>query len=562
MAFDPNRDIVEDLFNDILRRVEVPDFNPLEEIERAVEVNLDNDNDDGDFFLDENDHEDDDDEYEGERRRKRRREARYHNRHDFTPLQRRRVAGDSSPGKAAFTRRILDDPRGATAKQLEMFRTHFRAPVEVVLKLVREMKAGGFEDKSDRRGKRGVAGHRLDLYVACCLRILATGNSFKQEELWSGISAQSLHAFFDEFIKFYGETVFERHVHMPDGETLTRYERIEALCGFPGAFGNVDGTNLLCCKYPFGRQWPAKSKHKMKNQTSINVLVIVSPTGEALHVSQIYPGATNDSKIARQDDVIRGLCSNPEYRDFRYCVFTREGEKVEKTGAYLKADGGFGYDRRLLSTFRIVIDESDNEGFFNDVLESRRSMVECFFGRLKARFKLVKNGFYQQSLRKIHLIVRTAIALMNILTRYDRIHEIGERDDDFCLIQCEVLDNGVNALFPKFLKRGQIREPREVVDDALIRYDDLEARAIDRHEHLDVRNDNEDTDDARKENFREHRNVLVENLEHRARTNTLFWPKKYDEVFVLEEDDEESDDEWWSDEELDDDDDEEENIEI
>ncbi len=83
MAFDPNRDIVEDLFNDILRGVEVPDFNPLEEIERAVEVNLDDDNDDGNFNEDEN--EDDDDEYEGERNRKKRRVARYHNRHDFTP---------------------------------------------------------------------------------------------------------------------------------------------------------------------------------------------------------------------------------------------------------------------------------------------------------------------------------------------------------------------------------------------------------------------------------------------------------------------------------------------
>ena len=125
---------------------------------------MDDDND-GDINDDENDHEDDEDGYEGERRRKRRRKARYHNRHDFTPLQRRRVAGDSPPGKAAFITKILDDPRGATSKQLEMFRTHFRAPVEVVLELVAEIKTVGFEDKSDRRGKRGVVGHRLDLYV-------------------------------------------------------------------------------------------------------------------------------------------------------------------------------------------------------------------------------------------------------------------------------------------------------------------------------------------------------------------------------------------------------------
>jgi len=183
---------------------------------------------------------------------------------------------------------ILDNPAGATKKQLEIFRRHFRAPVEVVLELVEEMKeSGDFEDKSDRRGKRGAPGHRLDLYVACCLRILATGNSLFEEELWSGISAQSLHAFLGKFIDFYGEKVFAEHVYMPDEETLKKYERIENMCGFPGAFGNVDGTNLLCCKYPFRVQIAAMSGHKMKGQTSINVVVIVSPTGEVLHVSQI-----------------------------------------------------------------------------------------------------------------------------------------------------------------------------------------------------------------------------------------------------------------------------------
>ena len=37
MAFDPNRDIVEELFNEILRGVEVPDMNPLEEKQTSNE---------------------------------------------------------------------------------------------------------------------------------------------------------------------------------------------------------------------------------------------------------------------------------------------------------------------------------------------------------------------------------------------------------------------------------------------------------------------------------------------------------------------------------------------
>ena len=201
MAFDVNRNIVDDWLNNIFRGLEVLDFDPLAEIYRRID--FDDFDDDADFNEDADDYDDDEDEYGGERRRKRRK-ARHHNRPEWTPLQRRRVAGDSPPAKATFMTNILDNPAGATEKQLEIFRKHFRAPVEVVQALVEEMKeSGDFEDKSDRRGKRGAPGHRLDLYVACCLRILATGNSLFEEELWSGISAQSLHAFLGEFIERY-----------------------------------------------------------------------------------------------------------------------------------------------------------------------------------------------------------------------------------------------------------------------------------------------------------------------------------------------------------------------
>lgn len=99
MAFDANRDIVEDFINNILRGVEVPD--PLLDAEVAAEVDRWlNFNEDAD------DYDDDEDEYGGERRRKRRK-ARHHNRPEWTPLQRRRVAGDSPPAKATFMTNIF-----------------------------------------------------------------------------------------------------------------------------------------------------------------------------------------------------------------------------------------------------------------------------------------------------------------------------------------------------------------------------------------------------------------------------------------------------------------------
>ena len=109
MAFDPNRNIVEDLINNILRGVEVPD--PLLDAEVAVEIeqlNFDFD-DEADFNEDADDYDDDEDEYGGERRPKRRK-ARHHNQYEWTPLQRWRVAGDSPPAKATFMTNVLENP--------------------------------------------------------------------------------------------------------------------------------------------------------------------------------------------------------------------------------------------------------------------------------------------------------------------------------------------------------------------------------------------------------------------------------------------------------------------
>ena len=106
MAFDPNRNIVDDWYNNILRGVGVRVFDPLAENDRRLDLDDDDD--------------DDEDEYGGERRPKRRK-ARHHNQYEWTPLQRWRVAGDSPPAKATFMTNILANPAGATEKQLEIF---------------------------------------------------------------------------------------------------------------------------------------------------------------------------------------------------------------------------------------------------------------------------------------------------------------------------------------------------------------------------------------------------------------------------------------------------------
>ena len=149
MEFDRGRDIVEDIFNVHLPDVNIVDHHPLERIERVI--NIDDDEQEEPFSDEELDDEEDYD-VEWERGRKRRR-ARHTTGPDFTPLEKRRVAGNKQVGETGFVIKILDDTEVASELELENFRKRFHMPVELFKEIVDELKRGGFDDKSEREGK-------------------------------------------------------------------------------------------------------------------------------------------------------------------------------------------------------------------------------------------------------------------------------------------------------------------------------------------------------------------------------------------------------------------------
>ena len=119
------------------------------------------------------------------------------------------------------------------------------------------------------------------------------------------------------------------------------------------------------------------------------------------------------------------------------------GREVYVKGAYLIADGGF-------LKIGVFMDPSHQrwgleEVRWSEFLESVRKDVECFFGILKGRFRILRNGMEYYSEFDIEFIFKTCCILHNIILEYDRGYakELALWED----ATWEVLDNNPNPSY-------------------------------------------------------------------------------------------------------------------
>jgi len=79
--------------------------------------------------------------------------------------------------------------------------------------------------------------------------------------------------------------------------------------------------------------------------------------------------------------------------------------------------------------------------------ESQRKRIECIFGILKKRSRILRNGLPYESVRVNDNIMRASCILHNMLLECDGLHDIGEYEDDWTKY---------------FLSAAEIAQPRDL----------------------------------------------------------------------------------------------------
>lgn len=279
----------------------------------------------------------------------------------------------------------------------ESFRRRFRLTYETFLILRDSLHL-------QKNGRSSRKAHPVGILLMATLKILASGWTFEDSADLSCVSQESLRVFFHSFTK-YISTNIHRYINFGDrvNETLEQYRTVL----LPGCCGSMDNIHILWDRCPaslsniyFGKE----------GRCSISFFVIADHDRRCLHISHGFPGTKNDREVVKQMDIVADVRKG-KY-DRTYDLRSLVGLKYTRTDVYLLCDGGYLEWDRLLAVRGIV--SGADEGAFNAHLSSVRKDVECLFGIVRGRWRILRAPLTVQREDHCNDMVRAIFALNNL----------------------------------------------------------------------------------------------------------------------------------------------------
>ncbi|CAN0178702.1 unnamed protein product [Ascophyllum nodosum] len=150
--------------------------------------------------------------------------------------------------------------------------------------------------------------------------------------------------------------------------------------------------------------------------------VTVDHSGRVLAVTRGFAGAHNDKTIVRYDDAVQQIRENATYTERVLQLRGKNGELIDCKGNYLIVDNGYHKWRVLQEPSKYPTTPEDTQ--YSKQLESTRKDVECFFGILKGRFRILKLPLLYRSKEAIDNVFFTSCILHNMLHEYDGMDQL------------------------------------------------------------------------------------------------------------------------------------------
>lgn len=192
------------------------------------------------------------------------------------------------------------------------------------------------------------------------------------------------------------------------------------LAGFPGAVGSTDATHILIERL----QCRFRQSHigfKMTH-TARTYNVTVNHRRQILSTTKGHPARWNDKTLATFDDFMQMINDGTILNDVRFELYDlddNDGSVVMQTyqGAWLLVDNGYHSWATTVPPIKTTMKKSEIR--FSSWLESMRKDVECTFGILKGRWRILKSGIRVSGVECADNIFLSCCALHNWLLEID-----------------------------------------------------------------------------------------------------------------------------------------------
>lgn len=180
----------------------------------------------------------------------------------------------------------------------------------------------------------------------------------------------------------------------------------------PGCGGSIDVVHLKWSYCPAGDCNSNRCVGK-EGFPTVAFEVVSDNSRRILGVSSVQYGARNDQHIVKLDETVSNL-KRKWYKDVEWSYFDVFGMEHRSYGVYLICDGGYLRWPCLICPFK---HEScaTQKGYFSSKLESVRKDVECTFGILKKRWKILEYGIRFRDIKVLEQVFTVCCILHNMM---------------------------------------------------------------------------------------------------------------------------------------------------
>jgi hypothetical protein len=298
------------------------------------------------------------------------------------------------------------------------FKNRFRITYSMFLKLTEELE-GCDEFSRWHSGKKSVDGRRaapLSLLVLVVMRYLGQAETMDSLAMQAQVGGEVVRNFVHIFLEYGSDILYKRYIKAPSTKEEALTHMHEYTCaGFPGAIASTDATSIELKKVPQS----AKNAHLgfKSSKTARTYNVTVNHRRKILSTTTGHPATWNDMSICMYDEFLNGLQNGSILNELEYHLYGYDDDKniVKRlyNGCWLLVDNGYFARSTLIPPIKPNENTSLKAQRFSKWLESLRKDVECTFGILKQRWKILDYGIRLHGTEKPDEVFMTCCAFHN-----------------------------------------------------------------------------------------------------------------------------------------------------
>ena len=320
-----------------------------------------------------------------------------------------------TPRTSSWFCTYVQNPMIDDSKFHQRFRRRFRCSYNCFLRLLKLVQEDDMFLRWSNNDASGRLPSPLELLVLGALRYMGRGWTFDDLEENTSMSEETHRQFFHVFIQWGSTTLYDMFVSYPKQKEEVKLHTNEMeVAGFHGCIGSTDATHVSMARCPSSRSNENLGHKESLPSRSYNITV--NHLRQILYTTAGHPARWNDKTLVLFDEFIMGVKNGVILTDYQFQLLEKNEDGIVQQPNY---NGCWFLSDNRYQNWSVLVAPMKDAVLYPDIrwskwVESIRKDVECTFGIMKGRFRILKIGIRLQSIDAVDKLWCTCCALHNM----------------------------------------------------------------------------------------------------------------------------------------------------